>query len=524
MSSGKRSLVHIAWSVWQGDTWLSSGSEHNLAGRTAAGASLLIALRLITRCIDLVTLCILGRLLSPGDFGLVAIAMTLILIVEAILELPLNQALTRLPALRKAHYDTAFTLGLMRGLGLALILLIAAWPFARLYDDYRLTALIAALAIAPAARGLSSPRLAEFAKKLDFRRDFAMEIAGKSVAFMISVSIALLTSSYWSLAIGTIVTPLTMVAVSYVLAPYRPALSLKEWHTFAGFLGWSSASQAIFALNWQMDQLFLGRFASRVELGNFSMATNLAFMPMQILIVQIIRPIMSAFSLISHDAGRLGAAYQVASISTLTFGIPIMVGMSILAEPLTRLILGDQWIEAAPALCWLSLSIIPAMFVTPLAPLSMALNRTRILLHLASIEFLLKLPLTFVGAAYYGIAGVLVARVGIALVIAGGSMLAVRELIALSIRDQVLGPWRPILSCIIMAAFIVPLESRFRGLPVNLSMVAGLIATIFLGAVVYSASMFLLWWIAGRPRDCLESKVTDFIGFDQQRNKEKIGR
>ena len=230
---------------------MSNGPEHGLAARTAAGASLLIAQRLITRFIDLGTLFVLGRLLSPGDFGLVAIAMSLILVVEAILELPLNQALVRLPTLTKAHYDTAFTVGLMRGLGLALILLAAAWPFALLYDDSRLAALVAALAIAPAVRGLSSPRLAEYAKKLDFRRDFAMELVAKSLAFGISVSFALMTGSYWSIAIGTIITPLTMVAASYVLAPYRPALSFKEWHAFAGFLGWASASQAIGALNWR---------------------------------------------------------------------------------------------------------------------------------------------------------------------------------------------------------------------------------------------------------------------------------
>lgn len=497
---------------------MSNGPEHNLASRTAAGASLLIALRLITRFIDLGTLFVLGRLLSPADFGLVAIAMSLIFVVEAIMELPLNQALVRLPALTKAHYDTAFTVGLMRGLGLALILLIAAWPFALLYDDSRLAALVAALAIAPAARGLSSPRLAEFAKKLDFRRDFAMELAGKSLAFVISVSFALMTGSYWSLAIGTIVTPLTMVTISYVLAPHRPALSLKEWHTFAGFLGWSSASQAITALNWQMDQLFLGRFVSRIELGNFSMASNLAFLPFQILFVQIIRPVMAAFALVNHDVRRLAAAYQVASTSTLTLGIPIMVGMSIFAEPITRIVLGDQWIGAAPALRWISLSIVPTMFVTPLAPLAMSLNGKSSLFHVALIEFFLRLPLMFVGAAYYGVAGVLVVRMGLAFVVAGCSMLVVRELIVLPIRKQILGPWRPILSTVVMVAVVLPLETRFNGAPIDLSWVAGLIATVCLGAVVYSASLLLLWRIAGRPKDCLESKVMELIRSRRQRS------
>ncbi|MDU6831583.1 MAG: oligosaccharide flippase family protein, partial [Bradyrhizobium sp.] len=72
--------------------------------------------RLITRGLDLVTLVALGRLLSPTDFGLVAIAMSIVQILEAILELPLSLALMTLSTRTKSHFDSAFTLQLLRGL------------------------------------------------------------------------------------------------------------------------------------------------------------------------------------------------------------------------------------------------------------------------------------------------------------------------------------------------------------------------------------------------------------------------
>jgi PST family polysaccharide transporter len=62
-------------------------SPHKVSGRTAAGATVLIASKLIARCLDLATIVVLGRLLSPADFGLVAIAMSIVMVVEAILEL-----------------------------------------------------------------------------------------------------------------------------------------------------------------------------------------------------------------------------------------------------------------------------------------------------------------------------------------------------------------------------------------------------------------------------------------------------
>ena len=166
---------------------------------------MLIVSRLIARCMDFATLLVLGRLLSPADFGLVAIAMSVMMIVEAVSELPVGQALVRLPVLTNPHYDTAFTLFLLRGVGLALILIGLSWPLAQIYGDDRLIGLICALGIAPAARSLGSIRTIDFAKKLDFRPNLICDFVGKSSALAISVSLAWGTGSYWSIAAGTFI-------------------------------------------------------------------------------------------------------------------------------------------------------------------------------------------------------------------------------------------------------------------------------------------------------------------------------
>jgi PST family polysaccharide transporter len=436
--------------------------------------------------------------------------MSVIMIVEAVLELPVGQALVRLPILTKAHYDTAFTLSLLRGLGVALILLALSWPFAHIYGDDRLTALICALGVAPATRGLGSARMIEFAKRLDFRRNLICDFVGKSAALTISVSLAWWTGSYWSIAAGTIATPIAGDITSYLLAPYRPRLTLCEWREFGGFLGWSTASQAVNALNWQMDQLLLGRFISRLELGRFSMAANLAVLPTQVIVLQVLNPLMVAFSLIKGDSRRLATAYRNSATTVVAAGLPMMVGMSIIAEPMIRLILGEQWVESAPILRWLALAIIPSLFVAPFAPLSMALSRTNLFLRLSSIEFFFKLPLIFFGTIYYGVAGVLIARLATAVVVAGCSMLAVRELIGLSVRSQAFGPWRPLLSGVVMACAITPLESWLSGIRGYGPLVLGLATVVGMAAVVYTSSIFLLWRLAGCPEG-FESKVARIL-------------
>ena len=105
---------------------MSSASTEGVSGRTAAGATLMIVSRLGTRSIDFATLVILGRLLSPADFGLVAIAMSVMMIIEAVSELPTLQALMRVPVLSKTHYDTGFSFAILRALGLAVALELAS--------------------------------------------------------------------------------------------------------------------------------------------------------------------------------------------------------------------------------------------------------------------------------------------------------------------------------------------------------------------------------------------------------------
>ena len=141
--------------------------------RTAIASILAVGGRLLSRVIDLIALLVLARLLQPSDFGLISIAMSLIFIVEAVLELPVSQVLLVERDVSRTMMDTAFTLSLLRGLVLAIVIGAMAWPFATIYGDMRLLPLILALTLAPACRGISNPRLALYNRDLDFRRTVA---------------------------------------------------------------------------------------------------------------------------------------------------------------------------------------------------------------------------------------------------------------------------------------------------------------------------------------------------------------
>ncbi len=483
---------------------------HNIKNRTAAGATVMIASRVVTRLIDFGTLVLLARLLSPGDFGLVAIAMSVIMIVEAVAELPLGLALVALPTRSKAHFQTVFTLQLIRGAVLAAVLIISSWPLALVYHDPRLIGLICALAFAPASRGLISPRIIEFSINFNFWPNLVMDVVGKLCALAVSVGLAWTTKSYWSLAAGTVISPVAMMVVSYCYAPHVPVLSLQRWPDFSGYVRWSMFGQTIRAFAWQMDSLTLGRFVDRAELGGFSMGSNLATLPGQVLVDQMMNPLLVAFSSVREDNLRLIRAYQKSAIGIMTLGLPVMVGISINADLIVRFAFGEKWLGAGPVLGWLCWTIIPTLLVGPIAALAVSLERSRVMTRLAIIELLIKLPLMLVGIIYFGIPGAIAARLATAWMVAGFAVVSVRRLIGLRIRDQLSGPWRPVMSAAMMMVLVLAAKAWFVARPgfVPLGVELGVIVAV--GAFVYAGSMFFLWNLAGRP-DGLESHALRLV-------------
>jgi O-antigen/teichoic acid export membrane protein len=481
--------------------------------RTAIGGTWTVGARLVSRIVDLGTMVALAHLLQPKDFGLVAIAMTVIYIVEAALELPLSQALVRLKHVESEHYDTAFTLGLIRGFALSTIVCLVSWPFAHFYSDSRLLLLVCVLSLAPASRGLVSPRLADFSRNFDFTPDFIMELIGKLVAFTSAIAIALTTRSYWSIAVGTVLAPAVSTTVSYFLAPYRPKLGLLRLSAFSGFLGWITAAQVVSSINWQADRLILGKLSSRAELGLFTAANDTANIPLLAFMSPIMRPLLSAFSVLREVPERLQNSYQSSCRAIVTFGLPILIGESIMAEAFVRLFFGEKWIGSAVLLRWLAISLIPTLFAAPLGPLVMSFGKTEIFLKHNLLELTIKLPLVIIGALKFGFMGIIMAR-GISEVSSlVYSMIVVRRLIKLSIFQQVIAPWRSVLSVSAMGlvlALISPQLARLSG-PMHLG--AGTAATVLAGAFTYVAVTFSLWIAVGSPSG-IEAMVTEkVLGF-----------
>ena len=471
---------------------------HLLSSRTAYGSAWLVASRLGTRAIDFVTLLVLARLLTPADFGVVAVALTLVQILEAIFELPTSQVLVRAKAISPSLLDTAFTLGLLRGAVLAGGLAAAAVPFALAYGDPRLVPLICFLSLAPALRGLVSPKLVVFARAIDFRRDCAIELLGKLCGFGVAITVAGTSHSYWGIAAGTVATPAAMAICSFALAPYRPRLTLAHWRDFASFIGWNSASQAVSAVNWQMSRLVLGALVPRAALGSYSLGSDLAGIPEQAMVKPVMRPLMSGFAVIAEEPDRLARAYLRATATLVTLGTPVMLCLSLLAEPAIGLVLGGKWLAAAPIVQWLALFYIVPLFAAPFAPLVIALGRNERLLRQNLIELAFRLPLIITGARVWGVAGVVAAQAASVVLMTLCAMVFTRQLAGISLGKQLRAGGRAMLAGAVCAAVLWALRRASTG-TTGLALFAALAMVTVAAWAAYGVALLALWHWAGRP-------------------------
>ena len=459
-----------------------------LAFKAFKGAGWLVVSRFIGRLVDFCTLLLFARILTPADFGLAALAMSLVVVVDTVLEVPVTQAMVRLDIVDKSHLDTGFTLSVVRSGLIALIVLAAAWPFSWINHNPQLTPLIAVLAIGPIARGFCSPAMVHFVRELGFRQTFLLEFSGKLCAFVIAMITVFSGGSYWAIAANFVTNSVAAVVVSYLLAPYRPAFSLRRLSDFAGFVGWFSSAQLISVLNWQFDRFLIGATTDSTTLGRYAIASDVSVVPTQSLIGPALQPVMAAFSLITSDRQRMRLAFLKAARFAMLISIPACIGIFLTADLVTDLLLGEKWKDAAPLLSLLSLSVIPIPYFQTLYSVSLALDRPHVLFRLNSIDLCLRVILISIGFYLFSITGVSAARVLLSTIMFAFYLDEVRRQLGLGIWAQLKNLWKIGFAAIVMVLWVVILRDELAGRALNhvleLVFVAGTGAAAYVGTLL----------------------------------------
>lgn len=461
-----------------------------LAFKAVQGASWLIISRFAGKFIDFFTLLVLARILTPSDFGIAALSMSLVAVVDTVLEVPVTQALLRLDTIDRSHLDTGFTLSIIRSALIAVIVFCAVWPFSIFNHNPALVPLVAVLTVGPIVKGFYSPAMVNFARDLGFRQTFYMEFSGKFVAFFVTIATVALGGGYWAIALNFSSNCIVAAIMSYVLAPYRPALSLSRFSDFSGFIGWFSSSQLISALNWQFDRVFIGAVTDSTTLGRYAVASDVAGLPSQSIIGPAMQPVMSAFSRIAGDIDRMRLAFLKAARFAMLISLPICVGISLTADLVTEVLLGAKWNAAAPTLSILAISVVTIPYFQTLYSASVALNRPNILFKMNATDLFFRILLISAGIYIYSYIGASIGRVILSVIMFAFYLVEVRSLLSLSILTQLQNLWKMATATAVMAAIVLALRHQLA--TQGLNHVVEIVIVSSVGAAAYAIALLVL--------------------------------
>ncbi len=209
----------------------------------ASGAAWMISVRVADRLIALVSTAVLARLLTPDDFGVMALAMSMIAVLDLMGEMSFELALIRDQEATREHYDTAWTARVIKAVLMMAILDGAAGPAAVFFGDERLKPVIYVLSFTLLFAAAQSIYVTDMRKELEFKLEFIFRISSRLVGFVLTIVLAWYRRDHWALVYGAFATEALRVVISYIMKPYWPRLTLGQFREIFEFSKWLLAGK-----------------------------------------------------------------------------------------------------------------------------------------------------------------------------------------------------------------------------------------------------------------------------------------
>lgn len=474
------------------------------------GTAWTVAMRWGMRGLGLISTVVLARLLTPEDFGLVAMAMVFVALSQVLTDFGVELAVIRDKNAGSEELNTAWSIRMMQRFFVAGALAAISPLIADFYGDARLTVVVQVISVTIAIGGLENIGIVNFRRELDFGRDFRFNITAKIIGVGLTIALAVIFRSYWALIWGQFAFQAVQAFLSYVMCSYRPRWNLSASRSIWGFSRWFLLQgMADFIYN-RADAVILGRALGPSALGRYSISQEVAYDPMAEIAFPVARAVGPGFAQLIDEPDRTGPAFVKVIAALATVLLPIGLGLASVAEEAVPLVLGDQWVAAIPLVqVFASLGIFGALGVIT-SNLMVVLGYIRKTTLIAGLKSALFAAGIFPAIAWGGLMGAALLK-GI---VAFFGLVALLSLVARTthVRWQALvgGIWRPFASAFIMLAVVGAVHWGLADIfDAGMAGLTALLASkVLTGGITYFIAVSGLWILAGRP-DGLEKEVAD---------------
>lgn len=357
--------------------------------------------------LQLVGLAFLARLLSPAEYGLMAMAATITAFAALLRDMGTGAALVQMKRLPYKLVNAVFWFNAALGMALAIVIVALAPLAALVFREPRLQPLLFALApIFPVTSlGITHQSLLERESK--FRSLAKLELSAAAIGLLAALWLAWRGAGVYALVAQGMVAAVVSTSLLWITSRWRPNCR-QGWRHLRRLAGYSANLFLFNTANYfqrNVDTMLIGRFLGSVDLGYYNLAYRVLLFPLQNLTFVVSRAMFPAYSRSQEDDGGI-AEHYLSSVAVIAFvTAPLMAVAWALRDPLVLILLGTEWMKSADVLAWLAPVGYMQSIVSTSGVVLAAVGRTDLLrnLGIVGVPFLVA---SFVAGLPWGITGV----------------------------------------------------------------------------------------------------------------------
>jgi O-antigen/teichoic acid export membrane protein len=358
------------------------------------------------KLVYLARLLVLARLLAPEDFGLLAVATVAIDFLLHVTNLGMIPALVQKTDADERHFDAVWTVGILRaGLITCGVALAAPW-IADLFAEPRATDIIRALALRPLIEAAASIGVARLTRDLRFRTLAVLWLGEALANTLLTVALAFFLG-VWALVIGALAGPLVFAVLSYVAAPHRPRLRLDDSaiRSLVRFGRWVFVTGLIALAGRSILQATISRELGVAELGLYSLAARLAFLPAEVSSAVVGSVAFPLFARLQAEPERTATAFRTMFIGLIVLLLPLVGLLVTLAPSLVHEVLAPRWQGTAPLITLLAIASAIGLLGDTAVPMFEGLGRPQLVTVIEAVQSTCLAGLAWVLADHFGLIG-----------------------------------------------------------------------------------------------------------------------
>lgn len=386
-------------------------SNGSLTQKAVRGGLWVFALKTTAAGLGIVRTLVLARFLQPSDFGLISIALLSMSTLEAFTQTGFDLALIQKREQIKSYLDSVWSVQVLRGCFLFLILFLSAPSLAKFFNEPQVILLVRVVSISQLFKGGINVGIVYFLKELEFKKKFIYQASGLLTDFVVSLFVCLIWRNVWALVFGFLAGSFVNLVVSFRIHSYRPCLRF-DWKKARGLFNFGkyvSCHSVILYLLGQADHIFVGKVLGITALGFYQLAQKLVNVSIIEFTQAISEVTFPAYSKLQDEKERLKRALLRTLKVICLITIPLSVTFFILAPQFTKLFLGENWLPMVSVLQILSVFGLMCSIIIVLRSVFYALAKVNVVLKINVIQFLVLAVIIYPLAMRWGISGVALA-------------------------------------------------------------------------------------------------------------------